>query len=116
MEEQTDHDVTRLYGLTARRVGLSVCGVEGTLPVCNRPGNGGYVHTMLVYMFLSRTDSKVVGLTGSRTGDDLPAYLAPWTFCGSTFMPEGDPRHDAAVIRETVGRGGHCLAPVGFIP
>jgi hypothetical protein len=71
---------------------------------------------MLVYMFLSRTDSKVVGLTGSRTGDDLPAYLAPWLLHGSTFIPEGDPRPDAVTIRAAIIQGRQCLVPARFFP
>jgi hypothetical protein len=75
-----------------------------------------YISGMQVYMFASKVDRNVVGLTGDKTGRGLPAYLAPWTFRGSTLMLEGDPRRDAAAIRETVDRGGHCLAPIKVIP
>jgi hypothetical protein len=79
-------------------------------------GSSRYVRGMQIYMFASKVDRNVVGLTGDKTGADLPAYLAPWAFRGSTLMPEGDPRRDAAAIREVVGRGGHCLAPIEFVP
>ena len=47
---------------------------------------------MQVFMFISKTDPKVIGLVGDKTGDALPANLAPWRFYGPTWVPEGDPR------------------------
>jgi hypothetical protein len=71
---------------------------------------------MQVYIFVSSANPEVAGLTGSRTGDDLPTYLAPWLFRGSTFMPEGDPRPDAATIRAAIIQGRQCLVAARFFP
>ena len=71
---------------------------------------------MQVYIFVSSTASEVAGLTGNRTGDDLPAYLAPWLFRGSTFMPEADPRPDTVTIRAAIIQGRQCLVPARFFP
>ena len=67
-------------------------------------------------MFTSKTDPKVVGLVGDKTGDALPAYLAPWRFYGSTLVPEGDSRLDSAAVRAAISRGQGCLVPAGSFP
>jgi hypothetical protein len=108
------------------------CAVRGPIaaalkarcPCASVPVTGGYVHALQVYrsscrstrLFVSSIDSEVAGLTGNRTGDDLPAYLAPWLFRGSTFMPEADPRPDTVTICAAIIQGANVLCQRGSSP
>ena len=76
-----------------------------------------YTRSVQVSMFMSTVYPQVMRLTGAdKTGGNLPTYLAPWRLYGSTWMPKGDTRPEAATIRAVVADGGYCLIPTGLVP